>query len=816
MSKTFLWRFIGFVSLLFVLFAGTVWANGNIDSINNTARLQIDSSDVLFVCPGCEVLVTDDSVEGTFWGESLGWVNLQPAGGGVVNTQAGEVAGNAWGSISGWIDFEDVSIDTSNGYFSGVAVSQNRGGIQFSCPGPFCVQTSWRPEGCTDPNASNYNPLATVDDNSCTYLVLGCTDPEANNFNPDAQQDDNSCTYTILGCIDPEAENFNPGANTDDSSCQYPTPDPQDDPEDSGGGGGGGGSTDTLGCTNPNAINFNSSATADNGSCLFEITGCTDSSANNYNPFATENDTSCVYGVDVFGCMDPSSILYNPSATITSDTACIIDAHGCMDPNATNFNPTATIPSGVCEYQQDPPEPLPEDPIFGCMIPQAVNYNSNANTSDGSCILISDPDIEGCTVPNAVNYNPSAGVNDGSCLFTVPNVQDEEGQDQQDNQDGGLGQDTDSNFFDDVTNTVGDIVTSITSTIGDVISSIFSNNPTSSSGSDSGIFSFDKTFLITDSPFVASLLSTLVLAASLLQIFPIREMNLLLTMFGFHALKKHWGTVYDSVTKQPLDPAYVTIYDDQGQAVDTVITDIDGRYYFMAGTGTYYLRAEKTDYVFPSKRLEGKKYDELYNHLYFGERFEVKDTEDIVSKNIPMDPLQDNWNEIEKRKTKVTHFYRPHQRFFGVLSHVLFALGFAFSIWVFFTFPNIINGIVLTFYIVGSILQILGVRKIPRGTVSDSQGNILPYAIVRAYSAETGVEVRHGVVSQAGHYLLLVPKGTYTLVVERKLPNGSYEKIYESLAFRSRRGVIAKNIHIDVEPNEREVFDQSFGVGGVA
>jgi hypothetical protein len=27
--------------------------------------------------------------------------------------------------------------------------------------------------GCTDPLATNYNPLATIDDGSCTYLTVG-------------------------------------------------------------------------------------------------------------------------------------------------------------------------------------------------------------------------------------------------------------------------------------------------------------------------------------------------------------------------------------------------------------------------------------------------------------------------------------------------------------------------------------------------------------------------------------------------------------------------------------------------------------------
>lgn len=73
--------------------------------------------------------------------------------------------------------------------------------------------------GCTDPNALNYNPLATIDDGSCTYPIVGCTDPKAMNYNPLATID-GYCTY-LSGCTDPKASNYNPLAVIDDGSCVY-------------------------------------------------------------------------------------------------------------------------------------------------------------------------------------------------------------------------------------------------------------------------------------------------------------------------------------------------------------------------------------------------------------------------------------------------------------------------------------------------------------------------------------------------------------------------------------------------------------------
>ena len=57
--------------------------------------------------------------------------------------------------------------------------------------------------GCTDPQATNYDPTATVDDGSCTYApppppppgIPGCTDPTAVNFSASATVDDGSCVY---------------------------------------------------------------------------------------------------------------------------------------------------------------------------------------------------------------------------------------------------------------------------------------------------------------------------------------------------------------------------------------------------------------------------------------------------------------------------------------------------------------------------------------------------------------------------------------------------------------------------------------------
>lgn len=114
---------------------------------------------------------------------------------------------------------------------------------------PTCTCTPEKVDvyGCTDSNASNYNPNATINNGTCIYDVLGCMDKEAKNYNEKATKDDNSCEYYVLGCMDSNANNYNKDADKDDGSCKY----------------------DIKGCMDSSAENYNKNATVDDGSCSY-------------------------------------------------------------------------------------------------------------------------------------------------------------------------------------------------------------------------------------------------------------------------------------------------------------------------------------------------------------------------------------------------------------------------------------------------------------------------------------------------------------------------------------------------------------------
>jgi hypothetical protein len=266
-----------------------------------------------------------------------------------------------------------------------------------------------------NPEATNYNPAANVDDGSCTFPpgeIPGCMDPTALNYNPNATVDDGSCIAKVPGCTDPTAFNYNPSANVDDGSCV----------------------AKVLGCTDPTAINYNPNANTDDGSCIAAIPGCMDANASNYNPLANKDDGSCLYNVCVLP-VDPtqawisitgvsyatyqSYLLSNVgSFLITEKTPC--QKPGCMNSAATNYDPYAFIDNGSCSFDV-------------CVIP-GYTISTGLTLVEANDIIAAHPDSyttltpetcvapSGCTDPTANNYDPAAVTDDGSCTYGPPPV----------------------------------------------------------------------------------------------------------------------------------------------------------------------------------------------------------------------------------------------------------------------------------------------------------------------------------------------------------------------------------------------------------
>jgi hypothetical protein len=237
--------------------------------------------------------------------------------------------------------------------------------------------------------------------------------------------------------------------------------------------------------------------------------------------------------------------------------------------------------------------------------------------------------------------------------------------------------------------------------------------------------------------------------------------------FGYFRRKdRPWGTVYDSYTLRPLDPAVVTLYDASGKELKTIITDLDGRFGFLADAGTYSVIAQKGHHSFPARNIA--VLDPVYTHPYTGGPITITN-EGVVVKDIPLDPVDFDWNEYEKYRKGLFHFFSRFDRPLAYASLILTPLGALISIVEMFVQPNFFNILFVLLYALIGFLYLSGFRPRLYGMVKDALGQPLAFAVVKAYRPGATSTSTKAVTDHLGRYYLLLPPGdTYDITVESR------------------------------------------------
>lgn len=337
----------------------------------------------------------------------------------------------------------------------------------------FSLDGSCEGEGCTDPEACNYDEAAEYDDDSCTYP--GCTDPDALNYNADAGCDDDSCEYPEP-CDDTTAtlyliDTFGDGWN----GATYSITDENGNVVASGGLDAGelgidylcladgcysievGGGTfdseilwelvigDTIvngtsglagfgvnadgceivsGCTDAEACNYNEEAVYDNGTCTYP--GCTDPIAFNYDPWAGCDDGSCetcdegvpaqlyictwcLGSVSEFEILDDNGNVIFFEGDLPDNSILFYDL--CLDEGICyTVNMYNTESTGWCDGYYTITTADWYQVSTGALGDDA-SFGQEFFSLDGSCPMY------GCTDEAALNYDPEATEDDGSCAY---------------------------------------------------------------------------------------------------------------------------------------------------------------------------------------------------------------------------------------------------------------------------------------------------------------------------------------------------------------------------------------------------------------
>lgn len=217
-----------------------------------------------------------------------------------------------------------------------------------------------------------------------------------------------------------------------------------------------------------------------------------------------------------------------------------------------------------------------------------------------------------------------------------------------------------------------------------------------------------------------------------------------------------WGVVYDSQKKLPVDLAIVRLIDNAtGRVVQTRVTDKVGRIFFFAPKGTYRIEVAKPGFSFPSTTLAGEREDGKFANLYFGQRFTVAGSGQVINPSIPLDPAGADVSD----KEFIKRFIRGNLRYVvSVIGITLTAIALAIN-------PSyMVGGLLALNLILFFVFRRISYPKQPAewGVVRDEKtGRHISHAVVRLFSSPYNKLVETRVTDSRGRYNFIVGQNVF-------------------------------------------------------
>ena len=221
--------------------------------------------------------------------------------------------------------------------------------------------------------------------NAFATCIFGCTDPEASNYDPSAEWDDGTCNYDVVELTYITAECY---VDCDLSGPFYYVNTTWVN-------------TGTLEITNFCAEWDVTGGDGDVQECFNGSVMPGDVVELLFGPYTSEQGLVAWAYLQVLNniTLDPQIENYETLYCWGSAEASCI--YGCVDPEASNYDQNADLDDGSCEYD-----------IWGCTDDEAINYNSSATLDDGSCVYPPEECDGSYYAPNTFTPN-NDGLNDG-------------------------------------------------------------------------------------------------------------------------------------------------------------------------------------------------------------------------------------------------------------------------------------------------------------------------------------------------------------------------------------------------------------------
>ncbi len=268
-----------------------------------------------------------------------------------------------------------------------------------------------------------------------------------------------------------------------------------------------------------------------------------------------------------------------------------------------------------------------------------------------------------------------------------------------------------------------------------------------------------NTFTETIATLVTNLAENGILIPSLIAVATAIDVTSSLGMIAFVAFRNKKsgiaGIVYDAVTKQPISRAIVRVMNEQGELLQTMVTDARGLFQLDHTNGAFTLRVTRGDYIFPSALIIAQE-DGPFKQIYHGEVLRQEEGKTFVC-SIPLDPIE---------KSSTTQMYTLFQNILGNLREniitMMYILTFIYSSIVLFQYPTVIN---LLFTLVP--LAIAGYNRYTQyiqsktGKVVNTNGDIISNLQIGLFEPEFGTLLYTTYTDSEGRYSFIVENRDY-------------------------------------------------------
>lgn len=266
--------------------------------------------------------------------------------------------------------------------------------------------------------------------------------------------------------------------------------------------------------------------------------------------------------------------------------------------------------------------------------------------------------------------------------------------------------------------------------------------------------------------------------------------------------REEWGTVYDALSRNPLDLVVVRLVDyDSDEVVQSRVTDSEGRYIFFAEPGTYKIRVEKDNYEFPSSVLSDVKEDGPYTDIYHGEPIRVEEDNVAVSPNIPLDP--------EQTETKETPDRIKWDRIKKSIQRNLARLGIAAGVVSLTISPSILVAVLLAAQIGAYYLfKRLGTTPQPEnwGIVYEAEDEEpVKDVVVRLFTKDRNKLVSTGLTDRKGRYSFLVGPNDYYIRFDKE----GYKSKSKEITIKEEEGVIEEQVTLEPKDEDNNSDDKT-------